>query len=85
MSTPDDDATQAALAIMTAWATSEGTDFVAEVAASFSVDDEMGSERLVTGFINLTGLFLTKMHGDLGEPPVETLQWAATQLWDLRE
>lgn len=81
---PDDDATRAALAIMTAWASEDSVDFAAETAANYTVDPDMGDERLVTGFINLMGLTLTMIEGEYRQSPERTLRWLASRPWNQR-
>jgi hypothetical protein len=80
--TPDDDATRAALAVMTAWAADEDS---SDVLGRYLRDPDFDAIRIAIGFHNLCGLLLTMRHGELDAPPLETLRYIATRPWNLRE
>lgn len=70
----DDELTRWAVDVMTAWAQQDDdSDFVrARIAAYASEPD--GTDGLITGLINLSGLLLSGMEMFTGKCPAETLQ-----------
>jgi len=81
----DYEATRVALSVMTAWASSDGTDFPARVAVEQMGESGIGAERLVIGFINLTGMLLVMRHAERDVRPQGTLQDLALRPWNTRE
>lgn len=63
-----------AISVMRAWASGDGDDTtLAFHEAQGIIDRDGGTDRLMSGFVNLTAALLVKLEAD-GRPMLETLQ-----------
>jgi hypothetical protein len=82
----DYDATRAAIAIMTAWVTDDGSSEhgAAETADEYLSGSGMDTGQLLQGFVHLTGLLLTMRQEQDDVQPALTLRDLATRPWNRR-
>ena len=77
-------ATRAAIAIMTAWVTDDGSGKhgAAETADEYLSGSNLDTGQLLQGFVHLTGLLLTLRQAEEEVQPALTLRDLATRPWN---